>query len=368
MVLTPPDRRRTGSFYENFKVTRSASLLPRGIDPFVSGDDLNQLVSGSWLTKLALLVSLTCYLAKAFVLACRADVICSHWMVPSGLLGALISRILRKPHIVVEHSGALHLLTRRRVGTWLARFVIDGCDRIVTVSCDLKRKLLALCPTAGDKVETIPMGVSLPVNQVELGDRDPTLTVVFIGRLTEIKGLDVLLRAMVGLRDLRLIVAGDGELRDQLEKEAAELRVNAHFVGRIGAAQRDELLSKCDVVVIPSRVVADRTEGTPVVCLEAMAAGRAVIASQVGGLAEAIVDGENGLLFDSGDYLALQDKLRLVIDDEAIRKKLGESASRSAAAYDWLHIGSRYRGIIHGVLKKNDLISNGRIETARING
>jgi glycosyltransferase involved in cell wall biosynthesis len=119
------------------------------------------------------------------------------------------------------------------------------------------------------------------------------------------------------------------------------------------------------VVVIPSRALPNgRTEGTPVVCLEAMAAGRAVIASRVGGLAEAIVDGQNGLLFEPGDHRLLRHKLLLVLGNAELQHKLAENARRSAAAYDWKRIRARYGTIIDSVLRKNDAIGNRGVEAS----
>ena len=370
-VLAPPDRRAIQWPRDAFTLTRSISVLTPGLDPFEADDDLNHLASGSLLAKLAALVSLLCFFALAVALALRADAVCSHWMVPSGLAGALIRRLLGKPHIVVEHSGALHLLTRMRAGGKIARFIVAGSSRIVTVSADLERRLTALCPEARSKVDVLPMGVSDTSRYGEAMTANPpahpVTTILFIGRLIEIKGLDVLLKAMEGLANLRLIVAGDGERRDDFEGLARALSVNASFIGRIGALEREQLLSTCDAVVIPSRVLADgRTEGTPVVCLEAMAAGRVVIASMVGGLAEVIVDGENGLLFEQGDDLMLKEKLMLVLSDDSLRSKIAENARRSAAAYDWARIGSRYSAIIQSALRKNDAIGR-RIEARSIN-
>jgi glycosyltransferase involved in cell wall biosynthesis len=368
-VLAPPDRRAIQWPRDAFTLTRSRSVLPLGLDTFKAGDDLNHLASGSLLAKLAALVSLFCFFARALALALRADAVCSHWMIPSGLIGASICRLLGKPHVVVEHSGALHLLTRIRGGRTIARFIVEGSDRIVTVSADLKRKLIALSPETKGKVEVMPMGISVTSTSTDAMTTNPsTRTILFIGRLTEIKGLDVLLKAIDGLDDLRLIVAGDGERRDELESLARALSVNARFIGGIGASERERLLSVCDAVVIPSRVLADgRTEGTPVVCLEAMAAGRVVIASRVGGLAEAIVDGENGLLFEQGDHRTLKDKLLLVLSDDSLRRSIAENARRSAAAYDWPRIGLRYAAIIKSALRKNDAIGNRRIEAGSIN-
>lgn len=351
-VLAPPDRRAIQWPSDAFKLTRSRSLLPFIRDPFRAGDDLNDLIRKSPLVKLAALVSIFCFFAYALALALRADAICSNWMAPSGLVGALISRALGRRHVVVEHSGALHLLARMRGGRTLARFIVAGSDRIVTVSEDLKRKLITLCPEAANKVEVISMGTHVlsrhEKTTVELNH--PALarpTVLFIGRLTEIKGLNVLLKAMEGLDGFQLIVAGDGETRDENEKMARQLSLSARFIGRVGAPERQRLLSLCDVVVIPSRVLADgRSEGMPVVCLEALAAGRVVVASRVGGLAEVIRDGENGLLFEPGDHRMLKEKLLLAVSDDSLRQRISENARHAAAAYDWTRVGLRFADVL----------------------
>jgi glycosyltransferase involved in cell wall biosynthesis len=368
-VLAPPDRSAVQWPPDAFTLIRSGSVVPASLDPFGAGSDFNHLASRSPITKLFSVVSLVCFLARALTLALKCDAVCSHWILPSGLVGALINRLLGKPHVVVEHSGALHLLARMRCGKQIARFVIGGADRVVTVSSDLKRKLSALYPNAGKKIEIIPMGVSVPSGICEASLKPSPRVILFIGRLTEIKGLDVLLRAMRGLEDLSLMVAGDGERRDEFEALARSLPVKARFIGSINSSTRDHLLSICDIVVIPSRVLADgRTEGMPVVCLEAMAAGRVVIASRVGGLAEVIVDGENGLLFEQSDRRMLREKLRLALTDDSLRQKISENARRSAAAYDWARIGSRYSEVLKEALRENDAIGSRRIEAGSIGG
>ena len=368
-VLAPPDRAAVLWPADVFSLTRSRSIWPLALDPFNAGADLNDLASGSLLAELAALVSMLCFFGRALRLALTADAICSHWLVPGGLVGALISRALGKPHIVVEHSGALHLLTRMRGGRRLARFIVEASDRIVTVSADLKHKLIELSPQAEDRVSVIPMGVSVCSPSGVVSARSQTRTILFIGRLTEIKGLDVLLRAMEGMGDCRLVIAGDGHSGDELKRLARSLSVDARFVGRIGATERRRLLSTCDAVVIPSRVLADgRTEGSPVVCLEAMAAGRAVIASRVGGLAEIIDDGENGLLFEQGDHRMLNEKLSLVLGDDRLRLELADNAQRFAASFEWSRIGSRYSRIIQTVVNENDAIGNKAVQPSGIDG
>jgi glycosyltransferase involved in cell wall biosynthesis len=193
--------------------------------------------------------------------------------------------------------------------------------------------------------------------------------ILFIGRLTRIKGLDVLLRAASELRNVSVIVAGEGECRDELEQLARNLSVNASFLGRINASHRRFLLSSCDAVVIPSRVLNNgRTEGTPVVCLEAMAAGRVVIASRVGGLTEVMRDKQNGLLFDQEDVEALREKIQTVLENNDLRQNLEREAIQSSLEYSWKRIGKQYAQLIKRTLKDNGIIGDRRIEVSGVNG
>lgn len=316
--------------------------------------------------KLAAMIALIGFFIKALRLALKADVICSHWLLPSGLIGAVLSRMLDKPHVAIEHSGALHLLMNVRGGTWLARFIVAGSRRMVVVSDDLRRKLIGLYPEAHKKCAVIPMGVmiqrSSPVaqaNSLRYSDARPyeqaEPSILFIGRLIEIKGVDVLLEALREISGARLVIAGDGPERSQLERLATRLSIDAEFIGQIDAATRDALLASCKVAVIPSRVLDDqRSEGVPVVCLEAMAAGCAIIAARTGGLAEIIRDPHNGLLFEPGDARMLADKLQLLLNDAALRDRLGQNARRAAMDYAWPRVAERFTRLIHDSL--NDAI------------
>jgi glycosyltransferase involved in cell wall biosynthesis len=390
-VLAPADRHAETISGEPYRLARSSTLLPTRFNPFQSATDLNRLREASVPVKLAAAIALIGFLAKALRLALQADVICSHWLLPSGLIGALLSRCTGKPHIAVEHSGALHLLASMRGGKWLGRFIVAGSRRVVVVSQDLQRKLIALCPDASRKSTVIPMGVEANHGSFDIscrGDRlwspqianqaisdderayQPGATrdgppymetkpsILFIGRLTKIKGVDVLLEALRVNHSARLIIAGDGPERNRLEQLAARLSINVEFVGQINAATRDTLLASCDVVVIPSRLLASqRTEGTPVVCLEAMAAGCAVIASRTGGLAEIIRDQHNGLLFEPDNAPMLASKLRLLLNDAALRAHLGQNARRTAMDYAWPRVAATFARLIKDSLN-DDAIDN----------
>jgi glycosyltransferase involved in cell wall biosynthesis len=369
-VLTLADAEAAEWPVDHFKLFRSKSLLPAKLNRAQASNDMNSIISASWLVKLASVLALLSYLIDAFRLARRADVICSHWMIPSGFAGTLISKLFGKPHVAVEHSGALHLLASMRGGSTLAHFITNQSHRVITVSHDLKSKLLALCPDAVDKVEVIPMGIEL--NQTVSAFHNPQVkkTILFVGRLTSIKGLDILIEALRGHRDLRLIVAGDGAQRGKLEKLAVDCAVDAEFVGRVSAGERDRLLSAADVVVIPSLALEDgRTEGMPVVCLEAMAAGRPVVASNVGGLSEIIIDGTNGMLFEPGDSRMLSNKLDLLVGDSDLRESVSAMARKTALAFRWETVGPRFARVIKDSMRFDEpVIHNQRYKTGNANG
>lgn len=347
-VLAPADGRAEAISGEPYKLMRSSSLLPDRLNPFQSATDLNGLREASLPVKLAGAIALLGFLAKALRLARQTEVICSHWLLPSGLIGALLSAVLRKPHIAVEHSGALHLLMNRRGGRWISRFIVAHSRRVIVVSQDLRRKLIALCPDAIRKSRVIPMGVDARAEWFDSHDlqQQNEPFILFIGRLIKIKGVDLLLEAMCEIGGARLIIAGDGPERKSLEALAAGLMVDAEFLGKVNAAMRDALLAACAVVVIPSRSLAGRTEGMPVVCLEAMAAGCAVIAARAGGLAEIIHDQHNGLLFEPDDAGMLAEKLRLLLNDAARRTRLGQNARRTATDYGWPQVAASYARLI----------------------
>ena len=140
-------------------------------------------------------------------------------------------------------------------------------------------------------------------------------------RLSEQKGITYLLKAMPEViakyPDITLIIAGKGVLREKLEKEAKKLGVedNVYFIGpRMDIA---ELLNIFDLYVLPSI-----WEGLPMVVIEAMAAKCPILATNVGGNGQAIVNGESGILIEPKNARALTDAIIDVLSDEALRSKL----------------------------------------------
>ena len=148
-----------------------------------------------------------------------------------------------------------------------------------------------------------------------------------VGRLDPVKGHDVLLDALPAVPGVALTVLGEGGRRTALERRAAELGVadRVRFPG--WARDVPSELGAYDALVMPAR-----TEGWPLTIGEAMLAALPVVATRVGSVAEAVRDGETGLLVPKDDAAALAAALRRLRDDPALRERLGSRGRAVAAA------------------------------------
>ena len=171
-----------------------------------------------------------------------------------------------------------------------------------------------------------------------------------IGRHVEQKGFDVLLRAHALLVERAekdghswqapdLVLAGDGPMRGELEALRDELGLSgrAHFVGRADRPRAVALFKGCAFFVLPSR-----HEPMGIVNLEAMAAGRAVVASRVGGVPELVLEGENGLLVEPGEPKALFEALLELSGNPGEAARLGQNGAKRVRAFDWDSIAKQY--------------------------
>lgn len=215
----------------------------------------------------------------------------------------------------------------------IKRLVCRGACVVISNSLGAAERLRAELG-ARPPVHVVVNGMELPpmidanrldTLRIEMGARDDARPLaLFVGRLTHQKNVDLLLRAVAalepGLRP-RVALAGDGPLHDELQSTVRRLQLDddIRFLGERSDAR--ELMQAADFVVLPSR-----DEGLSNVVLEAMAAGRPVMATRVGGNPELVKDGVTGLLFDSGDVDALAQALRRLAADPGLRARMGEAA------------------------------------------
>jgi glycosyltransferase involved in cell wall biosynthesis len=242
---------------------RAVRVPSRGL--FYSGGAPEAFERSSWRAMLSATHFIPRFAATIAKRARNWDHIIAHWLVPS----ALAALPARKPITAIAHGGDVHTL--RRFGLLKPTLRALRGAKLVFVSDELRR-------LAGVDGIVQPMGVDL-AHFASIG-RAPTTppTVLFVGRLVPIKGVDTLIEAMAHLpREWRLVIAGDGPERRALEARAR--KTNATFLGAVSTGQRDRLLREASVVVVPSRTVAGRTEGCPTIAIEALAAGVPVVAT-----------------------------------------------------------------------------------------
>ena len=235
---------------------------------------------GNWLAAVTFTARLT---ARVMRRAHAWDLAIAHWLAPSAL-AALPTRV---PLLAIAHGGDIHTLRRMRVLPLVLRALQRRGAQLAFVSEQLRSVARdtapALAPWLGSATIQ-PMGVELArFAALPRAPSDPP-TVLVAARLVPIKGVDVAVAAMPHVRcAAQLVIAGDGPERARLGASPG----THQLLGEVTTLRRDALLQTAGVVVVPSRVTASgRTEGTPMIALEALAAGVPVIASAVGGLRE----------------------------------------------------------------------------------
>jgi glycosyltransferase involved in cell wall biosynthesis len=246
------------------------------------------------------------YVRAARRAARDADLVHAHWL-PSGAVALATGR-----PVVVQLWGTDVELARRAPA--VARAVLRRARVVVCASSALAEEARRF---GARDVRVIPSGVDFPVDP---GEPDEPPFVLYAGRLSPEKGILDLLAAMEGV-DAPLVVAGDGPLRTRVPDA---LGFVAH--GALG-----DLYRRAAVVAVPSH-----REGYGVVCAEAMAHGRPVVASAVGGLLDLVEDGVTGLQVPPGDVAALRDTLRRLLGDARLRRRLGTAArDRARERLSW---------------------------------
>jgi glycosyltransferase involved in cell wall biosynthesis len=233
-----------------------------------------------------------------------ADLVHAHWL-PSGL----VAMTTRKPFVVQLWGSDVELARR---APRLARRILRRARGVIAPSSALAEDARRL---GAGEVTVIPSGVDLPA---AVGAEAEPPEVLYAGRLSPEKGV---LELVDAAGDLGLVVAGDGPLRPQVPQAR----------GFLPPEELAALYARAAVVACPSH-----REGFGVACLEAMAHGRPVVASAVGGLLDLVVDGETGIQVPPGDVSALRAAIERLLADPELRRRMGEAGRRRAAErFSW---------------------------------
>jgi glycosyltransferase involved in cell wall biosynthesis len=307
--------------------------------------------------------------AEARQQVARWDALVSHWALPCALVAGQLRESPHalgrasqgpRPHLAVLHSADVALLERLPGRRHLARRVAMGANALVFTSRDLRQRFLALLSPLergewSDRMHVCAMGIEPPASQGGSSHRVPArarlglerFTLLSLGRLVPIKGLEHAIEAVAALPGVELVIAGDGPARRSLVRRATRLGAPVRFVGEVHGDTKRDWLRAADALLMPSlRLASGRTEGMPTTLLEAMQVGLPVIASKVGGIPDLIEDQRNGLLVEPGSPAALRQAIEGLLASRARRAALAEEGRETARWYEWDTLGPRFAELL----------------------
>lgn len=264
------------------------------------------------------------------------NIIHTHWTTPSGFVGVYLKKFIKVAIVCNLMGSDINTYPNYDIySKFLTRKVINKSDRLISVSKSLKRKAETLgkpkCP-----INVVYMGIDTKnvcydmryreIIRKQYNILEQEKIIMFIGHIITSKGIWELLKVFRKMDkeniNVKLFLIGSGKELNRAKHFCKINRINhrVEFIGRVMHKEIGKWLSACDIFVLPSY-----TEGLPNVVVEAMACKRPVIATQIGGIPEIIVDNKNGILIPPKDMQALYSKIMLLCKNYKIAKDLGNA-------------------------------------------
>jgi D-inositol-3-phosphate glycosyltransferase len=274
------------------------------------------------------------------------------WGVPHVTMFHTLGEVKNRAR-VTEHEAPLRIRVERRLA--------QEADRIVCASEHEKHLLTRLYDAGPGRVAVVPCGVDLDLFRPQdkgaarqaLGLSDERI-ILFVGRIEPLKGIDILINAVAQLEEGAdfhvLIVGGDKRSQRQvshLQELASGLGIGERvcFLGAVDHEKLPLYYNAADVCVVPSYY-----ESFGLVALEAMACGTPVVASRVGGLTGTVKDGETGYLISWRCPEPFAERLELLLGNETLRRRFGESAREVVERYRWTNVAEAVVGLYEELL------------------
>jgi glycosyltransferase involved in cell wall biosynthesis len=267
------------------------------------------------------------------------DLVHAHWLVPNAALVTDIVAAHGVPLVVSLHGSDVFLAERSWPARALARAALARAGAVTACSGDLRQRALALGARA-ERTRTVPYGVDAAAfaptadagaARRRLGVADGAFFVLALGRLVEKKGFADLVEAAAQVPGLQVVIAGEGDLRQDLEALARARRAPVSFPGSLEREALARALAAADAVVVPSVVDrAGNVDGLPNALLEALAAARPVVATRAAGIPDVVEDEANGLLVPARDPKALAGALARLVREPETRARLSAAARATA--------------------------------------
>jgi glycosyltransferase involved in cell wall biosynthesis len=291
------------------------------------------------------------------------DLVQAHWVLPNGPPAALAAQAT--PLVISLHGSDIFLAERHWAMALAATGAFRAAAAVTACSSDLRERGLRLGAAPGLS-SVIPYGVdsrqfrpdpaARAAVRAELSLADDAPLVLGLGRLVAKKGFGVLLEAwpavLRGCPSATLAIVGYGDLREHLEQQAQALGIagSVRFTGQLERTKTAAYVAAADLFALP--IVRDGVDGLPNALLEAMGAGRAVVASRVAGVPDVIDDAVHGLIVPERDPAALASAMLRVLNDRALAERLGAAArARVERELTWERTAERFEAVFQTVLQ-----------------
>ena len=288
----------------------------------------------------------------------RFDLMHVHWPFPHGLI-AQAGRMRGLPVVLNFHGAELLLMRRKKWIRPILHWLLGQSEAVLCNSSFTRAKIEAVRKVP---VELSPYGTTLPESPAPSrpGRRpeDP-FRILFVGRHIERKGIEHLIDAMAFLEGPRfsLDIVGHGDRTEALKERAlATGDTRIRFPGKLSTEDLARAYATSDAFVLPAVVDSKGdTEGLGVVLIEAAETGLALVASDVGGIPDVVVDCKTGLLVPPGNPFALAEALRRLADDPPLAAKLVEGArARTREFFSWDVVIPHLVGVYRRVLRERN--------------
>lgn len=278
-------------------------------------------------------------------------------VLPEGLVGWLVSRLIGRPLVVYAHGE--EITTWKTFGKLrFMAFTFRHADLIIANS-EFTRQHLRRLGTREDRIVLLYPGVDvqrfrpgLPCADLraEAGIGAEQRLILSVGRLSRRKGFDQIIRCLPGLLsrglDVHYVIIGIGEDMEYLAALAQDTGVGSRvsLVGSITPADLPRWYNAADVVAMPNREISGDTEGFGMVFLEAAACAKPTVAGQAGGTGAAVIDGLTGLRIDGNSTSAVGEALARLLEDGNLARRMGENGYRRVVSdFSWQKVADRTR-------------------------
>ena len=287
----------------------------------------------------------------------KPDIIHAHWPFPHAYIALGAAKLFKIPLVLNFHGAELLLIRKKKWVRPLLKFAISQAQAVFANSSFTAGKIKAL---RNVDVEWSPYGTTLEVSPAE-HPIDGKFKILFVGRHIERKGICYLIEAAKYLpRDqFEIRIVGVGDLTEQLHVIANEVKQSSPdsaeivFTGKLSPEALANEYKTANVFTLPAIVDSKGdTEGLGVVLIEAMELGLPIVASNVGGIPDVVIDGVSGILVPEKDPKALADAYkRLAAEPELVKHLLAGSQKHIAACFTWDGIIQRQIAVYNKVLK-----------------